>query len=44
MAEFAPAFEEMIRDEGGYQLTAIPGDNGGQTYAGIARKIGRAHV
>ena len=38
MADFVPAFEEMIRDEGGYQLTAIPGDNGGQTYAGIARK------
>jgi lysozyme family protein len=38
MADFAPAFEEMIRDEGGYQLTDIPGDNGGQTYAGIARK------
>ena len=28
----------MITDEGGYQLTDIPGDNGGQTYAGIARK------
>lgn len=38
MADFEPAFEEMIRDEGGYQLTDIPGDNGGQTYAGIARK------
>ena len=38
MADFVPAFEEMIRDEGGYQLTNIPGDNGGQTYAGIARK------
>lgn len=38
MADFGPAFEEMIRDEGGYQLTDIPGDNGGQTYAGIARK------
>lgn len=38
MADFTPAFEEMIRDEGGYQLTDIPGDNGGQTYAGIARR------
>ena len=38
MADFVPAFEEMIRDEGGYQLTDIPGDKGGQTYAGIARK------
>jgi lysozyme family protein len=28
----------MIADEGGYQLTDIPGDRGGQTYAGIARK------
>ena len=37
MAEFDPAFEQMIRDEGGYQLTNIPGDRGGQTYAGIAR-------
>jgi len=38
MADFAPAFEKMIHDEGGYQLTDIPGDRGGQTYAGIARK------
>lgn len=38
MADFVPAFEEMILDEGGYKLTDIPGDAGGQTYAGIARK------
>jgi lysozyme family protein len=38
MADFNPAFEKMISDEGGYQLTDIPGDRGGQTYAGIARK------
>jgi len=38
MANFEQAFEKMIRDEGGYQLTNIPGDRGGQTYAGIARK------
>jgi lysozyme family protein len=38
MADFTPAFEKMIHDEGGYQLTDIPGDRGGQTYAGIARK------
>jgi lysozyme family protein len=38
MANFGPAFEKMIHDEGGYQLTDIPGDRGGQTYAGIARK------
>jgi len=37
MAEFNPAFEKMIHDEGGYQLTNIPGDRGGMTYAGIAR-------
>lgn len=39
MADFNPAFEQMIRDEGGYQLTDIAGDAGGQTYAGIARKM-----
>ena len=38
MADFNPAFEKMIADEGGYQLTNIPGDRGGMTYAGIARK------
>jgi lysozyme family protein len=27
----------VIESEGGYQLTNIPGDAGGQTYAGIAR-------
>lgn len=37
MADFGPAFEKMIRDEGGYQLTTLAGDTGGQTYAGIAR-------
>lgn len=37
MADFIPAFEKMIRNEGGYKLTNIPGDSGGQTYAGIAR-------
>jgi lysozyme family protein len=38
MADFNPAFEKMLKDEGGFQLTDIPGDRGGQTYAGIARK------
>ena len=38
MADFNPAFERMIHDEGGFQLTNIPGDRGGMTYAGIARK------
>lgn len=37
MADFAPAFEKMIRNEGGYKMTNIQGDSGGQTYAGIAR-------
>lgn len=38
MAEFEPAFEEMIRNEGGYILHNVPGDRGGDTYAGIARR------
>ena len=37
MADFLPAFDRMIRNEGGYRLTDIKGDRGGQTYAGIAR-------
>lgn len=37
MADFAPAFESMIRNEGGYKLHTVAGDRGGQTYAGIAR-------
>lgn len=37
MAEFKHAFEKMIRNEGGYKLHQVSGDNGGQTYAGIAR-------
>lgn len=39
MAEFAPAFDRMIANEGGFKLTDIPGDRGGQTYAGIARRM-----
>jgi lysozyme family protein len=39
MADFLPAFESMIRDEGGYVLHNVPGDRGGQTYAGIARNF-----
>ena len=38
MAEFLPAFESMILHEGGYVLHDVPGDRGGQTYAGISRK------
>ena len=37
MADFQPAFERLIRDEGGYVLHTVPGDRGGQTFAGIAR-------
>ena len=39
MADFLPAFEAMIQDEGGYVLHDVPGDRGGQTYAGIARNM-----
>ena len=39
MAKFGPAFEKMILDEGGYSLHEVEGDNGGMTYAGIARKF-----
>lgn len=37
MADFLPAFERMIVNEGGYVLHDVAGDKGGQTYAGIAR-------
>jgi lysozyme family protein len=39
MADFNPAFETMINNEGGYQLTNVANDRGGQTYAGIARNF-----
>lgn len=39
MADFEAAYSRVIREEGGYKLTNIKGDNGGQTYAGIARKF-----
>ena len=32
------SFDEVIKSEGGFVLTDISGDLGGQTYAGIARK------
>ena len=31
------AFDTVIESEGGYKLTTLQGDAGGQTYAGIAR-------
>lgn len=37
MADFTPAFEKMINHEGGFILANVANDNGGQTYAGIAR-------
>ena len=37
MADFIPAFEKMIVNEGGYVLHTVQGDRGGQTFAGIAR-------
>lgn len=39
MADFDPAFERMIQNEGGYRLVNITADRGGQTYAGIARNF-----
>jgi lysozyme family protein len=39
VADFFPAFEQMIVDEGGYVLHDVKGDRGGQTYAGIARNM-----
>lgn len=39
MADFLPAYERMIKDEGGYVLSDVPGDAGGLTYAGIARNM-----
>lgn len=38
MADFLPAYERMIANEGGYRLVDVPGDRGGQTYAGISRR------
>jgi lysozyme family protein len=39
MADFQPAFEVMIRNEGGYVNHTVAGDRGGQTFAGVARKF-----
>ena len=39
MADFHPAFEKMIINEGGYILHNVAGDRGGQTFAGIARNF-----
>lgn len=37
MADFEPAFQRTLKAEGGFRLTNIKGDRGGQTYAGISR-------
>ena len=39
MADFDPAFDRMIQNEGGYRLVNVTADRGGQTYAGIARNF-----
>lgn len=39
MAEFLPAFERVLRNEGGYVLHTVKDDRGGATYAGIARNF-----
>jgi len=39
MANFEQAYDKMMEDEGGYVLHEVKGDRGGQTYAGIARKM-----
>lgn len=38
MADFAKAFDNMIKNEGGFTLHTTPGDRGGMTYAGITHK------
>ncbi|HSD38603.1 MAG TPA: glycosyl hydrolase 108 family protein [Rhodocyclaceae bacterium] len=39
MADFSPAFEAMIQNEGGYKLSNVANDRSGQTYAGISRNF-----
>ncbi len=39
MANYEPAFEKMIHNEGGYTLHKVQGDRGGLTYAGITEKF-----
>jgi lysozyme family protein len=39
MANYEPAFDKMIQNEGGYKLSDVTSDRGGQTYAGIARNF-----
>lgn len=37
MADFNIAFDRTMLNEGGYKLTSIAADKGGQTYAGLSR-------
>ncbi|GLS25001.1 glycoside hydrolase family 108 protein [Marinibactrum halimedae] len=39
MAEFTPALNKMLRNEGGYIDHCVAGDRGGQTFAGISRRF-----
>jgi lysozyme family protein len=39
MSNFEAAFQATMRREGGFVLHTVPGDRGGQTYAGIARNF-----
>jgi len=39
MADFKSSFDKGIGLEGGYELTDIPGDKGGVTYAGISKNM-----
>ena len=39
MADFLQAFEKTMLAEGGYKLTNVKNDRGGQTYAGISRRF-----
>lgn len=39
MADFDAAYDRVIAEEGGYQLTNIANDRGSTTYAGISRKF-----
>ena len=38
MADFNAAFEHILEQEGGWQLTNHPQDRGGMTFAGISRR------
>ena len=38
MADFNTAFEHILKEEGGWQLTNNPNDHGGMTFAGISRR------